>query len=236
MSTSSVVFLKLLMLLIMNFIALKASIPPVKSVSSDKVEKSTFQERYARLAYTFNLIPLVMPSIILCSTLIPNLVSPGKAPLCTGDANDELRRLSLSFIASFVLVTAGAGIRLLCFKTLGDLFTFEVTIRSNHRLVDTGPYSIVRHPSYTGGIMKWAGNAILVLSRQNPAITCGWATSSLIVKLLIVLWTLWAIYVWYFLSSRALLEERNLRNHFAQTGLWNDYVKRVPYRYIPGIC
>ncbi|CAF4350854.1 unnamed protein product, partial [Rotaria sordida] len=32
--------------------------------------------------------------------------------------------------------------------TLGAFFTFELTIRSTHKLIKTGPYAYVRHPSY----------------------------------------------------------------------------------------
>ncbi|CAF1457475.1 unnamed protein product, partial [Rotaria sordida] len=31
--------------------------------------------------------------------------------------------------------------------TLGAFFTFELTIRSTHKLIKTGPYAYVRHPS-----------------------------------------------------------------------------------------
>jgi protein-S-isoprenylcysteine O-methyltransferase Ste14 len=36
----------------------------------------------------------------------------------------------------------------------------EAAIAANHRLVDTGPYRIVRHPSYTGALMAFLGLAL----------------------------------------------------------------------------
>jgi protein-S-isoprenylcysteine O-methyltransferase Ste14 len=33
---------------------------------------------------------------------------------------------------------------------LGELWSANVTAKENHRIVDSGPYSIVRHPIYTG--------------------------------------------------------------------------------------
>ena len=33
---------------------------------------------------------------------------------------------------------------------LGDLWSAQVTRKDDHRVVDTGPYAIVRHPIYTG--------------------------------------------------------------------------------------
>ena len=33
---------------------------------------------------------------------------------------------------------------------MGSLFTFETSIRKGHTLITSGPYAIVRHPSYAG--------------------------------------------------------------------------------------
>ncbi|KAJ8509106.1 hypothetical protein ONZ45_g8690 [Pleurotus djamor] len=44
-----------------------------------------------------------------------------------------------------------------CFAVLGRHFTFDLAIRKNHKLITSGPYSIVRHPSYTCALnaRKW---------------------------------------------------------------------------------
>lgn len=60
---------------------------------------------------------------------------------------------------------------------LGTLWSARVTRKDDHRIVDTGPYAIVRHPIYTGliaallatviafpGLLNMAGCAILILS------------------------------------------------------------------------
>ncbi|KAI0644081.1 hypothetical protein C8Q79DRAFT_1105101 [Trametes meyenii] len=48
------------------------------------------------------------------------------------------------------LAIAGGALRLACFRALGALFTFELTISPAHTLVTSGPYACVRHPSYAG--------------------------------------------------------------------------------------
>ena len=43
---------------------------------------------------------------------------------------------------------------------LGRFFTTNVAIASDHRLVDSGPYRFVRHPSYTGSLIAMLGLAL----------------------------------------------------------------------------
>ncbi len=62
--------------------------------------------------------------------------------------------------ACFGLVVAGC---LFCWwarVTLGVLWSGNITVKSDHRVVDTGPYRLVRHPIYTGLILAAAATAI----------------------------------------------------------------------------
>lgn len=176
-----------------------------------------------------------MPSFTLSFVLLLRtpLRSSTSMDICPRDVNHELDRLSPLFLGIFLLLAGGCYLRLLCFKTLGKFFTFKVTIRSNHKIVDIGPYGIVRHPAYTGGFLAYAGATLLAFSSQNPAITCGWVASSLPIKFIMALWTFSTIFFNFGIVQRIPLEEQNLRVHFGQA--WNDYVKRVPYRCIPGV-
>jgi protein-S-isoprenylcysteine O-methyltransferase len=55
------------------------------------------------------------------------------------------------------LFVAGLIFRWYSIIHLGRFFTVNVAIAANHRLVDTGPYRFVRHPSYTGALMAFLG-------------------------------------------------------------------------------
>jgi len=59
-----------------------------------------------------------------------------------------------------ILFAAGLTIRWLAIAHLGRFFTVNVAIAANHRLIDTGPYRFVRHPSYTGALMAFLGLAL----------------------------------------------------------------------------
>jgi len=50
-------------------------------------------------------------------------------------------------ITVFVL---GLCFRAWAFHVLGRFFKFTVVVQPDHEVVDTGPYRLIRHPSYTG--------------------------------------------------------------------------------------
>lgn len=51
----------------------------------------------------------------------------------------------------------GLAIRWYAIVYLGRFFTVNVAIAADHRLIDSGPYRFVRHPSYTGALMAFLG-------------------------------------------------------------------------------
>jgi protein-S-isoprenylcysteine O-methyltransferase Ste14 len=61
------------------------------------------------------------------------------------------------FCAGLITLVAGSLLRRHCFRELGKFFTGAVTIQANHRVVDTGAYRWVRHPSYTAALLLTLG-------------------------------------------------------------------------------
>lgn len=55
------------------------------------------------------------------------------------------------------MTSLGGLIRYKCYRVLGSMFTFEMSIREGHVLVTSGPYAIVRHPAYIGAILVVIG-------------------------------------------------------------------------------
>jgi len=64
------------------------------------------------------------------------------------------------FFAGVLTLVAGSLLRRHCFRVLGALFTGAVTVQSDHRVIDTGAYRWVRHPSYTAGLLIATGIAV----------------------------------------------------------------------------
>ena len=69
-------------------------------------------------------------------------------------------------IFAVVLFVAGLILRWWAIITLGRFFTVDVTIETDHELVERGPFRVVRHPSYTGVLLAFLG---LALSLRNWA-------------------------------------------------------------------
>jgi protein-S-isoprenylcysteine O-methyltransferase len=59
------------------------------------------------------------------------------------------------------LVAMGLVLRWGSILYLGRYFTVDVSIAAGQRVVDTGPYRLIRHPSYTGALVAFLGLGIL---------------------------------------------------------------------------
>ena len=51
-------------------------------------------------------------------------------------------------------------IRATAIRTLGNFFTYKLTIRPEHRVIKEGLYRYIRHPSYTGTLLQVIGMMI----------------------------------------------------------------------------
>jgi protein-S-isoprenylcysteine O-methyltransferase Ste14 len=66
------------------------------------------------------------------------------------------------FSLGIVMVVGGLVFRLWAIKTLARYFTSTVQIVSGHRVIQHGPYKVVRHPSYLGALITIVGSAVVL--------------------------------------------------------------------------
>ncbi|OBZ71847.1 putative protein-S-isoprenylcysteine O-methyltransferase [Grifola frondosa] len=141
-------------------------------------------------------------------------------------------RTSRASVIGWALLAGGTLLRLVCYRHLGRFFTFELALHDNHKLVTSGPYSIVRHPSYSGIIAAVAGVVLIQLGagswwealglwRGFWGVACGLAWVAI-----------WSV-IPGSAAMRTRLEDIVLRREFGQE--WEDWAKRTPYRLFPGI-
>ena len=60
------------------------------------------------------------------------------------------------------VLAAGVALRTWAILTLDRLFKFVVVIQEGHRVVASGPYRLLRHPSYTGALVAFLGTGIVL--------------------------------------------------------------------------
>lgn len=112
----------------------------------------------------------------------------------------------------YVLFLAGMGI--VTWAEAVNKF-FEVTVRiqtdRGQKAIDTGPYAVVRHPGYVGGILFCVGTA-LCLGSLWALVPAGLASALLILR------TQW--------------EDQTLQ---AELPGYKEYTQRVRYKLVPGV-
>ena len=114
--------------------------------------------------------------------------------------------------AGLGVLAAGVALRVWAIVTLGRLFKFVVVIQDGHRVVASGPYRVLRHPSYTGALVGFLGVGI--------------ALDSWLSVLALVLIPLLAILV------RIRVEEAELARALGQE--YRAYARRTR-RLVPGL-
>lgn len=91
--------------------------------------------------------------------LIGMWIATGSAfPLSNVTAARFPNHLQLAvFFAGLLVLIAGSLLRRHCWRLLGPSFTGDIRASTNQVIVSTGAYRLLRHPSYTGGLLMNLG-------------------------------------------------------------------------------
>ena len=108
------------------------------------------------------------------------------------------------------LMLLGIVVRQWAIAVLGRFFTLTVKVAEDHKVIDKGPYKVIRHPSYTGILITFMGLGFAVQSAGA----------------LVVLLALYGISFGYRIS----VEEKTLLSELGKD--YGDYMKRTK-RIIP---
>jgi protein-S-isoprenylcysteine O-methyltransferase Ste14 len=121
--------------------------------------------------------------LALLAGLITSAAAANLAPLVVPQA--AIRPGIVAFAAGMVVLLAGLVLRGWSIKVLGEYFTSIVMVSSDQPVIATGPYRVLRHPSYAGVILAAIG---ISLASAN------WAGLA-VVPLLVVIPLLWRIHI-----------------------------------------
>jgi protein-S-isoprenylcysteine O-methyltransferase Ste14 len=167
---------------------------------------------------------------ILCFTYPapPSILCPSPSNL-----SPHLFTWNLHTILCVALILISGQILLLCFIQLGPNSNFQLT--TPKKLITTGLYSWLQHPSYTANFIIFLTNGAL-LQRRDGVAAC-WLQRSIVdgEKFGMVLRTGYLLTVvigCWALAQRVRNEEAMLKRTFGTK--WEEYHKRTK-RFIPGV-
>ncbi|KAG2343666.1 hypothetical protein BDR05DRAFT_933203 [Suillus weaverae] len=228
-------------LILSSAIAVQVAVTPPHSASTEELYRQSLLSSYIRkMKYPSQTISGVYwaGAVAEIAAIIARRVDSSKIPPVLRAASEALNTLTdvpitPSFLVGCGLVTSGGFIRWLCYRTLGRYFTFLLSVRHDHRLITTGPYAIVRHPSYTGMMMLCHGIIILHSSRNSWLRASGVSARVPGMSLVIIAGTSLCTAVIFALFKRMKREDRMMHSAFGEE--WEAWARKVKYHIVPGI-
>src|SRR5262249_62072704 len=82
----------------------------------------------------------------------------------------RLPHSSRFYLLGLILFVLGLIIRWIAIVQLGRFFTVNVTIAQDHKVVTSGLYRYVRHPSYSGSLLTFFGFGLCLLNWLSLAV------------------------------------------------------------------
>ncbi|KAK0528483.1 hypothetical protein OC834_000475 [Tilletia horrida] len=156
-------------------LAIRSFIPP--HTASNKAQSRCRQDAFAKLGLTK--FPPILVSVLYTFALVWHLrVACGDVLVRFGGEwgawaalpplEDKAAR-TWEWVG-WTMAGLGGALRFWCYRTLRHFFTFTLAVLDDHRIVSTGPYAIVRHPSYTGLFMVTSGLTLLMQCLPVPLV------------------------------------------------------------------
>ena len=93
--------------------------------------------------------------IVAAGALVAGALA-GVAPSAT------IQPIAVADWIGLVLLWGGISLRLWSFRTLGRYFTFIVQTSSDQPVITSGPYRVIRHPSYAGLLLIVMGVGLFI--------------------------------------------------------------------------
>ncbi|RIA86860.1 hypothetical protein C1645_828641 [Glomus cerebriforme] len=222
-------YTKITLLIIQTYLISKAISPPTKNVDTKKVMSieglsGIFIARIPKLWNIFSLIQALVYIFIMFQQEL------GLIPIFS----KRFSELSEFDIFCFSCTIGGSLLRLWCYKCLKEFFTFNVTVKKNHRLITTGPYSLLVHPSYIGGALIPV-NYLLLWYQLYPYIPVYVSSDWYRTLFSSLIWFNVGIQIFFHgmvFFKRIYDEERTMKKHFGKE--WDIYFSERK-RFIPFI-
>jgi protein-S-isoprenylcysteine O-methyltransferase Ste14 len=146
--------------------------------------------------------------VLLCLVVAGFFLSTVPALQVPGTAITGARELL--FWVGILLIYAGMAFRFYAIHVLGRFFTTTVAVAPEQSVIESGPYRLIRHPSYTGLLILFFGYGLCLTNWLSLLVLIGCALIGL--------------------GYRIHVEERVLQAQLGQP--YQDYMRRTK-RLIP---
>uniref|UniRef100_A0A0W0F007 Protein-S-isoprenylcysteine O-methyltransferase n=1 Tax=Moniliophthora roreri TaxID=221103 RepID=A0A0W0F007_MONRR len=145
---------------------LRKTLPPILSLRGLSPEVREWFLLFASM-YMF---PIELTLYCLASINEIILILSQTFPSSSSSHTTQIELPSLFLLGVFLSISGGA-IRFMCYRALADSYRFELvragelsqkpSSQYSPKLVQTGPYSVVRHPGYAGGWINLIGSIVV---------------------------------------------------------------------------
>ncbi|KAI0073078.1 hypothetical protein K474DRAFT_1711035 [Panus rudis PR-1116 ss-1] len=239
---------KLPLLLVDTYLAQKAVTPPNPPADPEEqkkfAEKVEGKEEFLTRHYPKIIVglwglfhaPTVCEIYLILAKAFPSLQIPSLIKFLTPfqplSAVVDRFGITKTFLAGSALIATGSLIRIACYRAMGRHFTFDLSLRKEHKLITDGPYSFVRHPSYLGTVFYTLGHLAIQLGHGSWWLESGVAYTPAGQALAAVRAAV-GLGVAGVLLGRVPREDRVLRDEFREE--WEAWAQRTPYKVFPWI-
>ncbi|KAI0360702.1 ICMT-domain-containing protein [Trametes cingulata] len=222
----------------LTYISLTPPNPPPPPDERDKFTKPDFFTRTS----TVQIKLVVLSKIAICAVAVAEAIAvlaqafPSSLSdrllslLAPGVAHPLPLQITPRYMLGVAVALVGGAVRAWAYRTLGRFFTWQLAVKSDHKLVTEGPYAWVRHPSYTGFIMAPLGNLIMATSAGSYFTEAGWRDTRWGKAYLVAAFG-YIGFVGLQVLTRVNKEDEVLREKFGDE--WEAWAQRARYRLIP---
>lgn len=131
----------------------------------------------------------------------------------------------------FVFAIIGVSWRYWCFHTLDKFFTFRLQIQKGQKIIQTGPYRFLAHPSYLGMNMNTISISLATIGPLSPWLgMLSGDTRSIGQAIACVFGLLSLVHAFWLQKIRIADEERMMKEHFGKE--YEDFLS-TRWRVIP---
>lgn len=86
-------------------------------------------------------------------------------------------------VAGLAIAWAGFALRVWAVLTLGEYFTKTLMVQPDQAVIDSGPYALVRHPSYTGLLATTFGFGLALGNALSLVLCFGVSTIAFVIRI-----------------------------------------------------